>query len=110
LAQVSNEGDPKKLQPLSVPNIIEQLERALIDIKYNQVDDVSVDSKNRSRSEFIGKEPMLFEMIGVLNGKITELQKKYDKIKSLEEREEQFLSAKANQITSQFKIFLTMQS
>jgi len=109
LAQVSNEGDPKKLQPLSVPKIIEQLERALIDIKYNQTDDseltfnqidnVSVDSKNRSRSEFIGKEPMLFEMIGVLNGKISELQKKYDKIKSLEEREEQFLSAKANQIT-----------
>jgi len=86
LAQVSNDGDPKKLQPLSVPKIIEQLERALIDIKYNQtddgeltfnqIDDVSVDSKNRSRSEFIGKEPMLFEMIGVLNGKITELQKK----------------------------------
>jgi len=109
LAQVSNEGDPKKLQPLSVPKIIEQLERALIDIKhsqtddseltFNQIDDVPIDSKNRSRSEFIGKESMLFEMIGVLNGKISELQKKYDKIKSLEEREEQFLSAKANQIT-----------
>jgi len=109
LAQVSNDGDPKKLQPLSVPKIIEQLERALIDIKYNQtdgneltfnqIDNVPIDSKNQSRSEFIGKEPMLFEMIGVLNGKITELEKKYDKIKSLEEREEQFLSAKANQIT-----------
>jgi len=109
LAQVSNDGDPKKLQPLTVPKIIEQLERALIDIKYNQTDDneltfnqidnVLIDSKNGSHSKFIGKELMLFEMIGILNGKITELQKKYDKIKSLEEREEQFLSAKANQIT-----------
>jgi len=109
LAQVSNDGDPKKLQPLSVPKIIEQLERALIDIKYNQtdgneltfnqIDNVPINSKNQSHSKFIGKELMLFEMIGILNGKISELQKKYDKLKSLEEREEQFLSAKANQIT-----------
>jgi len=109
LAQVSNDGDPKKLQPLTVPKIIEQLERALIDIKYNQtdgneltfnqIDNVPIDSKNQSHSKFIGKELMLFEMIGILNGKISELQKKYDKIKTLEEREEQFLSAKANQIT-----------
>ena len=84
MAQVSNEGDSKKLQPLTVPKIIEQLERALIDIKYNQTDDeltfnkldnVQIDSKNGSQSRFIGKELMLFEMIGILNGKITELQK-----------------------------------
>jgi len=109
LAQVSNDGDPKKLQPLTVPKIIEQLERALIDINYNQtdgieltfnqIDNVPIDSKNQSHSKFIGKELMLFEMIGILNGKISELQKKYDKLKTLEEREEQFLSAKANQIT-----------
>jgi len=109
LAQVSNDGDPKKLQPLTVPKIIEQLERALIEIKYNQteeneltfnqIDNVPIDSKNQSHAKFIGKELMLFEMIGILNGKITELQKKYDKIKSLEEREEQFLSRKANEIT-----------
>jgi signal transduction histidine kinase len=108
LAQVSNEGDPKKLQPLTVPKIIEQLERALIDIKYNQeedeltfnkIDDVPIDSKSKSRPGFIGKELMLFEMIGILNGKITELQKKYDKIKSIENREEEFVSSKANKIT-----------
>jgi len=109
LAQVSNDGDPKKIQPLTVPKIIEQLERALIEIKYNQTDDneltfnqidnVPIDSTNGSHAKFIGKELMLFEMIGILNGKITELQKKYDKIKSLEEREEQFLSRKANEIT-----------
>ncbi len=57
------------------------------------------DSKKHERPQFIGKELMLFEMIGILNGKITELQKKYDKIKSLEEREEQFFSSKANEIT-----------
>ena len=108
MAQVSNEGDPKKLQPLTVPKIIEQLERALIDIKYNQTDDeltfnkldnVQIDSKNGSQSRFIGKELMLFEMIGILNGKITELQKKYDKIKTIEEREEEFISEKADKIT-----------
>ena len=109
MAQVSNEGDPKKLQPLTVPKIIEQLERALIDMKYNQTDDdeltfnkidnVPIDSKNNSRPGFIGKELMLFEMIGILNGKITELQKKYDKIKSIEKREEEFVSSKANEIT-----------
>jgi signal transduction histidine kinase len=109
LAQVSNEGDLKKLQPLTVPKIIEQLERALIDIKYNQTDDNElifnqidnepIDSKNSCNSKFIGKELMLFEMIGILNGKITELQKKYDKLKTLEEREEDFVSSKANNIT-----------
>jgi signal transduction histidine kinase len=109
LAQVSNEGDPKKLQPLTVPKIIEQLERALIDIKYNQddddeltfnkIDNIPIDSKNKSRIGFIGKELMLFEMIGILNGKITELQKKYDKIKNIENREEEFISSKANEIT-----------
>jgi len=39
LAQVSNDEDPKKLEPLTVPRIIEQLERALMDIKYKQSDD-----------------------------------------------------------------------
>ena len=106
LAQVSNDEFPKKLEPLTVPRIIEQLERALIDIKYKQTDDElvfnnieneSIDSK--SRPQFIGKELMLFEMIGILNGKITELQKKYQKIKSIEERKEEFVSSKANQIT-----------
>ena len=109
MAQVSSDEDAKKLQPLTVPKIIEQLERALIDIKYNdssedelvfnKIENVPINSKKHERPQFIGKELMLFEMIGILNGKITELQKKYDKIKSLEEREEQFFSSKANEIT-----------
>ena len=107
MAQVSNDEEPKKLESLTVPKIIEQLERALIDIKYNQPDDDFVFNKientpinsKKERPEFIGKELMLFEMIGILNGKITELQRKYDKIKSLEERQEEFLSSKADQIT-----------
>ena len=109
MAQVSNGEEPKKLESLTVPKIIEQLERALIDIKYNRpeedemvfnkIENVPIDSKKNERPQFIGKELMLFEMIGILNGKITELQRKYDKIKSLEEREEQFLSTKANEIT-----------
>ena len=106
MAQVSNDEDPKILEPLTVPRIIEQLERALMDIKYKQTDDelvfnnienVSIESK--TRPQFIGKELMLFEMIGILNGKITELQKKYQKLKNIEEREEEFVSSKANQIT-----------
>ncbi len=110
MAQVSNEGDFKKLQPLTVPKIIEQLERALNDIKYNQSDNPDelyfnklenepIESKSRPRSQFIGKELMLFEMIGILNGKISELEKKYQKIKGIEEREEEFVSSKANEIT-----------
>ena len=109
LAQVSDDEEPKKIEPLTVPKIIEQLERALIDIKYNRpnddelvfnkIENVPINSKKHERPEFIGKELMLFEMIGILNGKITELQKKYDKIKSIEEREEQFLSTKAGEIT-----------
>jgi len=109
LALVSNDEEVKKLDPITVPKIIEQLESALIDIKYNKsyddelvfnkIENVPINSKNHERPQFIGKELMLFEMIGILNGKITELQKKYDKIKSLEEREEQFLSSKANEIT-----------
>jgi len=107
LAQASNDGEPKKLESLTVPKMIEQLERALIDIKYNHPSDelvfnktenVPINSKNE-RPQFIGKELMLFEMIGILNGKITELQIKYDKIKGLEERQEEFLSSKADQIT-----------
>jgi len=110
LAQVSNDEDAKKLQPLTVPKIIEQLERALIDIKYNgsyddelvfnKIENVPINSKKHERPQFIGKELMLFEMIGILNGKITELQKKYDKIKNIEERQEEFLSSKANEITA----------
>lgn len=109
MAQVSNGEEPKKLESLTVPKIIEQLERALIDIKYNRPNDdelvfnktenVPINSKNSERPQFIGKELMLFEMIGILNGKITELQKKYDKIKNIEEREEEFVSSKANEIT-----------
>jgi len=109
LAQVSDDEEPKKIEPLTVPKIIEQLERALIDIKYNRpnddelvfnkIENVPINSKKHERPEFIGKELMLFEMIGILNGKITELQKKYDKIKSIEEREEEFLSTKASEIT-----------
>ncbi len=109
MAQVSNDEESKKIEPLTVPKIVEQLERALIDIKYNQpaddelvfnkIENVSINSKKHEPPMFIGKELMLFEMIGILNGKITELQNKYDKIKSLEEREEQFLSTKANEIT-----------
>ncbi len=107
LAHASNDGEPKKLESLTVPKIIEQLERALIDIKYNHPSDelvfnktenVPINSKNE-RPQFIGKELMLFEMIGILNGKITELQIKYNKIKNLEERQEEFLSSKADQIT-----------
>jgi len=106
LAQVSNDEDPKKMEPLTVPRIIEQLERALMDIKYKQTDDEfafnnieNVPIESKTRPQFIGKELMLFEMIGILNGKITELQKKYQKLKSLEDREEEFVSSKANQIT-----------
>jgi len=106
LAQVSNDDVPKKLEPLTVPRIIEQLERALMDIKYKQSDDEfafnnieNVPLESKTRPQFIGKELMLFEMIGILNGKITELQKKYQKLKSLEDREEEFVSSKANQIT-----------
>ncbi len=108
LAQVSNDEEPKKLQSLTVPNIVEQLERVLIDIKYNnpndelvfnKIESAPINSKRYERPEFIGKELMLFEMIGILNGKITELQKKYDKIKNIEERKEDFLSLKANEIT-----------
>lgn len=106
LAQVSNDEVPQKLEPLTVPMILEQLERALMDIKYKQTDDEFVFNKtenvsleSQTRTQFIGKELMLFEMIGILNGKITELQKKYQKLKSLEDREEEFVSSKANQIT-----------
>ncbi len=109
LVYTMNGEESKKLESLTVPKIIEQLERALIDIKYNQpndnefvfnnVENIPINSKNHERPQFIGKELMLFEMIGILNGKITELQKKYDKIKSLEERQEEFLSSKANEIT-----------
>ena len=106
MAQVSNDEDPKILEPLTVPRIIEQLERALMDIKYKQTDDEfafnnieNVPIESKTRPQFIGKELMLFEMIGILNGKITELQKKYQKLKSLEDREEEFVSSKANQIT-----------
>lgn len=108
MAQVANDEEPKKLETLTVPKIIEQLERALIDIKYNKPSDdelvfnnsenVPINS-NKERPQFIGKELMLFEMIGILNGKISELQKKYDKIKSIEERQESFLSSKADEIT-----------
>ncbi len=79
LAQVSDDEEPKKIEPLTVPKIIEQLERALIDIKYNKsyddelvfnkIENVPINSKKHERPQFIGKELMLFEMIGILNGK-----------------------------------------
>ena len=87
MAQVFGDGDPKKLQPLTVPKIVEQLERALMDIKYNQTEknedslfgqteNVPMNSLENLPRQFIGKELMLFEMVGVLNGKITELEQK----------------------------------
>jgi hypothetical protein len=76
LAQAVRDSDPKKLQPLSVPKIVEQLERALMDIKYNQTDrkdddqvfsqseNESIKSSEQLPGQFIGKELMLFEMVG----------------------------------------------
>jgi signal transduction histidine kinase len=95
LAQVFGDGDPKKLQPLSVPKIIEQLERALMDIKYSQseknddsvfgqTENVPMKSLEHLPRQFIGKELMLFEMVGILNGKITELEQKISKMQKNE--------------------------
>ena len=62
MAQVSNDEEAKKIEPLTVPKIIEQLERALIEIKYNQSDDelvfnkienVPINSKKHERPQFI---------------------------------------------------------
>ena len=63
MAQVSNGEEPKKLESLTVPKIIEQLERALIDIKYNEsndnklvfnkIENVTIDSKKHERPQFI---------------------------------------------------------
>jgi K+-sensing histidine kinase KdpD len=92
LAQAVRDSDPKKLQPLSVPKIVEQLERALMDIKYNQSDrkddeqvfnqteNIPIKSAEQLPGQFIGKELMLFEMVGILNGKIFELEKKYENL------------------------------
>jgi len=94
LAQAVRDSDPKKLQPLSVPKIVEQLERALMDIKYNQTDrkddeqvfsqseNESIKSSEQLPGQFIGKELMLFEMVGILNGKIFELEKKYENLQN----------------------------
>lgn len=110
MAQVYNEDDSKKLQPLTVPKIVEQLERALMDIKYNKdssqdndlvfnnIENVPIKSQD-FQPDFIGKELMLFEMIGVLNGKITELQKKYNKLRVIEDKEQQFVAEKADEIS-----------
>ena len=87
MAQAVRDTDPKKLQPITVPKIVEQLERALMDIKYNQPDrkddlvfnqteNVPIKSIEQLPNQFIGKELMLFEMVGILNGKIFELEKK----------------------------------
>lgn len=118
MAQVYGGEESKKIKPLTVPKILEQLERALMDIKYshpntkddemlfNSIDDAPIKSKTQLPEQFIGKELMLFEMIGILNGKIAELQKKYDKIKGIEEREAHFMSSQANEITNPLqKIF-----
>jgi len=94
LAQAVRDSDPKKLQPITVPKIVEQLERALMDIKYNQPDrkdndlvfnqseNVPIKSVEQLPSQFIGKELMLFEMVGILNGKIFELEKKYENLQN----------------------------
>lgn len=112
MAQVIHDEDPKKLRPLTVPKILEQLERALMDIKYNhsctaddelifnKIGNVPIKTELELPTQFIGKELMLFEMVGILNGKISELQKKYEKIKSIEQREEGFVSSRANEITA----------
>jgi len=93
LAQVERDNDPKKLQPLTIPKIVEQLERALMDIKYhhsenndeytnfNKIENVPINSSEQLPTQFIGKELMLFEMVGIINGKITELEKKFDDLK-----------------------------
>ncbi len=94
MAQAVRDSDPKKLQPITVPKIVEQLERALMDIKYNQPDrkdddlvfnqseNVPIKSLEQLPSHFIGKELMLFEMVGILNGKIFELEKKYESLQN----------------------------
>jgi K+-sensing histidine kinase KdpD len=94
LAQVQRDNDPKKLQPLTIPKIVEQLERALMDIKYhhsenndeytnfNKIENVPINSSEQLPTQFIGKELMLFEMVGIINGKITELEKKFDDLKN----------------------------
>ncbi len=93
MAQVERDNDPKKLQPLTIPKIVEQLERALMDIKYhhsenndeytnfNKIENVPINSSEQLPTQFIGKELMLFEMVGIINGKITELEKKFDDLK-----------------------------
>jgi len=93
LAQVQRDDDLKKLQPLTIPKIVEQLERALMDIKYhhsenndeytnfNKIENVPINSSEQLPTQFIGKELMLFEMVGIINGKITELEKKFDDLK-----------------------------
>ena len=93
MAQVERDNDLKKLQPLTIPKIVEQLERALMDIKYhhsenndeytnfNKIENVPINSSEQLPTQFIGKELMLFEMVGIINGKITELEKKFDDLK-----------------------------
>ena len=90
MAQIYHDDDPKKLRPLTVPKIVEQLERALMDIKYNQgsreeskflqSENVPIKTDLQIPGQFIGKELMLFEMIGILNGKITELEIKCERL------------------------------
>ena len=94
MAQVQRDDDLKKLQPLTIPKIVEQLERALMDIKYhhsenndeytnfNKIENVPINSSEQLPTQFIGKELMLFEMVGIINGKITELEKKFDDLKN----------------------------
>ena len=91
---MQRDSDPKKLQPLTIPKIVEQLERALMDIKYNhsknnddytnfnKIENIPINSSEQLPTQFIGKELMLFEMVGIINGKITELEKKFDDLKN----------------------------
>ena len=66
MAQIYHDEDPKKLRPLTVPKIVEQLERALMDIKYNQgsreeskflqSENVPIKTDLQIPGQFIGKE------------------------------------------------------
>ena len=110
MAQVYPDGDSKKLQPLTVPKIVEQLEKALMEIKYSQNRQDNEMAFNQTQNvplnpekvpgQFIGKELMLFEMMGILNGKISELEKKYEKLRSLEEKENYFVEEKSHEISN----------
>ena len=49
---------------------------------FNKTENVPIKSSEQVPAQFIGKELMLFEMVGILNGKISELEKKYYDLKN----------------------------